>query len=381
MNNKHICIIASGYPTKDDPFFAFIRPVVSEMADMGYECSVIAPQSLTNVLLGRKKRRDKKWYDKTDDGNVITIYQPMAITISNLKIAGYKISTLSYMIAAIIASRKIKGIDFVYAHFWESGLAADIIAKKNSIPFFVSTGESKINILDNIPRKSALKHLQNAKGVISVSNKNLRESKSLGLLAPETKTTVLPNAVDMKEFIKIKKQQARKELNLPENSVIALFVGYFIERKGPLRVLEAAKKMPELGLVFLGSGPQEPQGMQVLVSKSVPHHDMVKYMCAADFFVLPTLAEGCCNAIVEALVCELPVISSDKDFNEDLLDNSNSILIDPMDINELSNAMQTLVYDDEKRDSLSLGAKRKGETLGIKGRVERIMSFIEDDYE
>lgn len=305
----------------------------------------------------------------------------MAITFSNLKIAGYRISTLTYMIATIAASRRIGEIDFVYAHFWESGLAADIIAKKNSIPFFVSTGESKINILNNIPRKSALKHLQNVKGVISVSSKNLRESKELGLLAPETKITVLPNAVDMKEFVKIKKQQARKELGLPENRTIALFVGYYIERKGPLRVLEAAKKIPELGLVFLGSGPQEPQGAQVLVSKTVPHQDMVKYMCAADFFVLPTLAEGCCNAIVEALVCELPVISSDKDFNEDLLDNSNSILIDPMDIKELSDAMRTLTYDNEKRNDLSLGAKRKGETLGIKGRVERIMSFIEDDYE
>lgn len=39
LSNKHICIIASGYPTKDDPFFSFVRPVVSEMADMGYKCT------------------------------------------------------------------------------------------------------------------------------------------------------------------------------------------------------------------------------------------------------------------------------------------------------------------------------------------------------
>lgn len=83
------------------------------------------------------------------------------------------------------------------------------------------------------------------------------------------------------------------------------------------------------------------------------------YLNAADFFVLPTLAEGCCNAIIEALACGLPVISSNLPFNDDILDENNSIKINPMDIQALRESMTMLIEDELLRNRLSDGALRQ----------------------
>ena len=45
---RSVCFIVNGYPTKDDPVYAFIKPIVNTMADMDIECTVIAPQSISN---------------------------------------------------------------------------------------------------------------------------------------------------------------------------------------------------------------------------------------------------------------------------------------------------------------------------------------------
>ena len=69
MNNNRelnrICIFADGYPTKEDPQYAFIRPVVCELADQGIKCTVISPQSVTRIVLGKVKARKRKWIDSS----------------------------------------------------------------------------------------------------------------------------------------------------------------------------------------------------------------------------------------------------------------------------------------------------------------------------
>ena len=90
---------------------------------------------------------------------------------------------------------------------------------------------------------------------------------------------------------------------------------------------------------------------------------LVYYLNAADFFILPTLAEGCCNAIIEAIACGLPVISSDLPFNRDILDESNSILVDPTDITSIQEAIVRLYENIDLRKQLSYGSIQKAKSL------------------
>lgn len=152
------------------------------------------------------------------------------------------------------------------------------------------------------------------------------------------------------------------------------FVGYFIERKGSDRLLEACRGLPGVSLAFAGSGKNAPSGSNVVFCKSLPHEDVSDFLNAIDVFVLPTRNEGCSNAIIEAMACGNAIVSSNLSFNLDILNNSNSILINPNNIEEIRRAVIELRDNMEKRIQLSKQVLEDAEKLSLDNRA--ILSFI-----
>jgi glycosyltransferase involved in cell wall biosynthesis len=133
---------------------------------------------------------------------------------------------------------------------------------------------------------------------------------------------------------------------------------------------------PKIKTCFIGRGEPIADRDYMFYKGTVSHDELPVYLNAADVFVLPTLREGCCNAIVEALACGLPVISSDRSFNYDILDETNSILVDPDDVNQIAKAIKLLSEDKNKRDILAKGALDKAMSLSIDQRASNILNFI-----
>ena len=371
-NINHICFVTEGYPTKDNPEFAFIKPLVSSIADMGITCSVICPQSLTNAFVHKNKLRARKWIDKTDNGNSVIIYQPKTITFSN-KFEKINRKNITRCIRSLIKREQINP-DIVYGHFWHSAVQGYLAFKEK--PIIVATGESKIWVDEVFDRSLTDEALKCIIGVIAVSQKNVDESKELGLLKNNPNILVAPNAIDTKLFYKYSKNEARLKVGIGLKDIVGIFVGEFSERKGSERVLAAAKAIPELKLLMIGKGELSDTS-QVAFKGTLPHDQIVDYLNASDFFILPTLAEGCCNAIVEAMACGLPVISSNLSFNDDILDDTNSIRVDPRNIDELANAMRLLCEDKNLRCALSESSLNVANDLSIQKRCESILMFIE----
>ena len=375
---KSILIVSSGYPTDEDPDYAFIQPIARCFADSGLKCTVLAPQSITKIILHQKKRRGYKWFDKTKKGNSVTIFQPYYFSASNLCIGRSQISSLLKMHAVKKCYRKERiDAEVFYAHFWDCGVIASTISKKKSSPLFVASGESRVNVCECFSNRIVKKALPFISGIICVSSKNLIESEKLGLLLDNSKAVVIPNGYNPTEFYIEDKTIARKHLGIALNEFIVIYVGEFCERKGPDRVIEATKNISNARLIMIGWGDKIAESEQIIFKGSVPHDQLVHYLNAADVFVLPTLAEGCCNAIVEAMACGLPIISSNLTFNDDILDETNSIRVDPMNVEEIADAIRLLSIDQELRQKLSQGSRKIAVNLTIQKRTERILSFIE----
>ena len=131
----------------------------------------------------------------------------------------------------------------------------------------------------------------------------------------------------------------------------------------------------------MGVGDERPNCKNILHCGRVNNAELCDYLNAADVFVLPTQAEGCSNAIVEAVASGLPVISSDLPFNYDILDETCSILIDPNDEDAIASAIRKIKDDKQLRKRLEEGTKLKAESLSLEVRVDKIQRFINSRLE
>ena len=212
-------------------------------------------------------------------------------------------------------------------------------------------------------------------GIVAVSTKNRDELLKYQIIAPE-KIGVFPNSVNTSRFYKANRQDVREKLGFDQNDFIVAFTGHFNERKGANRVAEALRQTDGVKSIFIGSGPCEPECDGILFKGRVPHEQVVHYLNAADVFVLPTQAEGCCNAIVEAMACGLPIISSDLPFNDDILTDENSIRIDPNNVEQIRNAIEKIRDDREGRIRMGEASLKLAAGLTIDNRAKNILHFM-----
>jgi len=379
----NICVISPSYPTQGKHSFPFVENLCNTWANLGHNVTVITPVRKLNRLLKRGVPIPYKQNSYQAEVGSVMVYTPEYYTIGNTPIISERFNFWSIRRCIKKTIEEIDNpIDVVYAHFWRCGLYVFDVAKKHNLPLFVATGESQIKTPE--VKHSYLRDFSNyVKGVICVSTKNKKESLRLGL-TQEEKCIILPNAIDSNYFHLKDKRELRNKLGFDESSFIVAFVGYFIKRKGPKRVSDAIDMLnnDKIKSIFIGTSanqePELPGGNSIVFQGVLPHEKISDYLNCADVFVLPTLHEGCCNAIIEAMSCGLPIISSDREFNYDVLNESNSILVDPEDIQQISKAINCIYLDKEIRESLSKGALKKAESLDIIGRAKSIVNFIKE---
>ena len=380
MRINHILICADHYPTKDDPIFTFVEQAVIAFARLGVCVTVVAPQSLTKHFFRKVPLHPRYRKILNENGSVIEIFQPYKITLGN---RFPKINSFFNQISLHNALKNVNSIPQVcYGHFWHSAISLYDYAYQNRIPLFVASGEASIKDETNEKKEDILDFLNFYKGVFFASSKNKNESERLGFFTNQ-KNIIIPNAIDSSLFYKKEKSAMRKLYNVPQNSFIVVFVGGFINRKGPNRVADALKKIniQNIKAFFIGS---EHDGVSfdfdyegTLFKGPVPHDKLVDYLNMADVFVLPTLAEGCCNAIIEAMACGLPIVSSNRDFNDEILDELCSIRVNPESIEEIADAVMKLYTNAELCNKMGIASLQKASSLTIGKRVSSILDFME----
>lgn len=377
---KSICIITSKYPSKHDPAaLVFVQQLAWAIADMGIDCTIVCPIAY-NIEIKKAKKLPKKTDEYTELGSKIKIYYPRYFGFGqrDLKLLNTAKLTLERFSKAVLKIVKSlpKKPDVIYGHFISpSGVTAARIGREMGIPSFLAYGESSPWSIKNLGISNVIRELETLSGIISVSSKNKRDLIELGI-AHANKIGVFPNAIRPSHFYPRNKELARKRFNLPNDAFIISFVGHFIKRKGIDKLVEAINQMDDVYGIFAGKGPLQPKGEKVLYSGLVRHEDLPYFYSASDVFVLPTLNEGCSNAIVEAMACGLPIISSDRSFNDDILDEYNSIRINPEEVSDIKKAIQTLKDDHDKLKKLAIGSLEKSKSLTLEVRAKNIINFM-----
>ena len=378
---KTLCIISSGYPYKDNPEYTFVDQLVSEFASNDIRCVVIAPYSISKKIIRNSTPPPVRSHKETISGKIIEVYRPRYLSFSsNLFSINTSVLTYNNFKRAVLKELRSLNVkpDAVYGHFIAmSGMCAADIGELLNVPSFLAYGESSVQNFLNFNPSFLSSKLNKLTGIISVSTENKRELLQLGLIDNPDNIEVFPNGIDPRKFYKIDKQEARSKLGICKEKFVVAFVGGFIERKGIGVLCEAIDNLQDVYALLIGRGPIEPSCKNLLHKGSVNNEDLYLYLNAADIFVLPTLAEGCCNAIIEAMACGLPIVSSDKGFNDDILSEKNSIRVDSKDTKRIQEAINTLKVNNELRREMSSEALKSAANLNIETRAKMIISFME----
>jgi glycosyltransferase involved in cell wall biosynthesis len=189
--------------------------------------------------------------------------------------------------------------------------------------------------------------------------------------------------------------QVKKRLKLPGKYI--LYLGNFKPHKNVPALIQAykhiEKKFPDYKLVLAGTLDEHgiktkdyvtSQGLKnkVLFTDTVREKDCPEAIYSmADLFVFPTLYEGFGLPPLEAMACGTPVVASNLTSVPEVIGDAG-ILVNPMAIEELSDAISGLLKSPEKQALYSEKGLKRAKRFREKdtaGKLyEHIISLLEE---
>jgi sugar transferase (PEP-CTERM/EpsH1 system associated) len=159
-----------------------------------------------------------------------------------------------------------------------------------------------------------------------------------------------------------------------------------------VRLLERAPELrSRCRLLIIGDGPLRTEIGQILAHAGASdllwmpgtRNDVPHVLRTFDVFVLPSLAEGISNTILEAMATGLPVIATNVGGNAELIENGRTgILVAPEDVEALATAMLRYADAAAARAAGVAGRERVERFYGLDAMVasycalyERLLAF------
>ena len=183
-------------------------------------------------------------------------------------------------------------------------------------------------------------------------------------------TSYLKNTVDEERFYAleptIKDEQRRAlaaEMELAEDTQFILFAGRLHPQKDPLLLIEAFALLdrPNVHLLMAGAGELEPElkakiadlelDRRVTMLGAVPQAKLATLHQVSDVFVLSSAYEGLPFAVLEALSCGTPVVTTDSGETPDFLAADSGIVCPQRTSNAIAGAIATILQHSDRYPS------------------------------
>jgi rhamnosyl/mannosyltransferase len=227
---------------------------------------------------------------------------------------------------------------------------------------------------------------------IIASSGNYIKSSSV-LQAYAHKCTVIPYGIDTDRFNTFWANEESKSIRSRYGKEpILLFVGRFRYYKG-LHVLISAMKKVEARLLLIGTGPEEKR-LRKMVQKEqlekridflgdLPDEDVDAFYNACDIFILPSHLRSEAFGIVqiEAMCCQKPVICTELGTGTSYanIDNKTGITVPPDDVSALTDAINSLLHNPQKREEMgACGAHRVRKLFSAEKMVDQTLNVYLD---
>ena len=317
--------------------------------------------------------------------NVILICPEQAPISQNAREKGLTVVNLP------IARKNLKGLFAVRR--WLSKNRVDVINTHSSTdswlialackllrtpPPIVRTRHVSAPISNNAPTRWL--YTKAAKFIV-VTGEQLRQTMIENNQFPADKIKSIKTGIDNHYFVPGDRVSARRRLGLPLGSFIVGIVATLRSWKGHQYLIEAFSKLDIEGahLVMVGDGPQRENitqqidslGLRDKVTMPGNQSDVVPWLQAFDIFILPSYAnEGFPQSIVQAMMCQIPVISTPIGSTAESVKNEQTgLMIEPKNVEDIVNSINRLHDEAELREEMAAN----GRALALEKFTREIM--------
>lgn len=210
--------------------------------------------------------------------------------------------------------------------------------------------------------KSFVRFFYNRCTTLILPSENIAEQYSWQRI--RTRKHIAHLGVDTTKFKPGEKDKAREKLGLPKDTFIIGFHGRIAYEKNLLTLARAFARVdiPDKMLLIVGEGvPELRERLKKLrdVRLAGIQDNVVPWLQSMDIYAQPSFTETTSLAVLEAMACSLPVVSSKVGFIKHyIIDDHNGMFFENTSTYPLIRKLQKLYENEKLREKLGANARK-----------------------
>ncbi len=301
-------------------------------------------------------------------------------------------TTLTSRLVDVVKFEKLDLLHVHYAipHASAAVLAKEILATQGiHIPIITTLHGTDITLVGKDPSfEPVVSYSLNMSDGITAVSESLRKD-TFCHFKTQKEIKVIPNFIDIERFSKKAKEHFRKAIAAKGEHLIVHTSNFRKVKRvdDVVKIFSLIREKIPSKLLLVGDGPER-QNIEMLcrelhISDSVSflgkQDPVEEILSVADLFLMPSETESFGLSALEAMACEVPVVSSNAGGIPELnIDGESGFLCDVGDINAMAEKSIYILSDEARLKEFKVNAKKRAMVFHIDKIVPQYENFYEE---
>ncbi len=369
--NKKVCLTTLEFPPDVGGVGESVYRIAQMLMELGYEIHVVVFRAVF------KKEKEKamtgeygrSYCENTEKDGILVHRLHPAVRSHTAKEQDY----LCDLFQQLKNLHQQYHFDLFHAFFInEMGFLTTLLAKEVGVPIINSIrGADLHKHIFSPPQFGQITWTLAQSSWLTFVSEDLRQRACLLTPSINEKSSAFWNSIVPIDFDDLPQPKLLKQL---QGKVIAS-VGSFRDKKGLEYLLDACQKLiktEDITLLLVGDFVNKERdywqkeilnsglGDRLVITGKVSRQEALAYLPHIDIFAIPSLHDGCPNALLEAMLAAKAVIGTKVDaIGEIITDGVDGLLVNPQSSQELFFALQKLIAQPHWQQQLGIAARQK----------------------